>query len=112
MEQKLENCIKARLVAVEDDGNYKVCVFEDLVTFGNFVMCTRCPNWNGVEPELLQEGYLSYRDVTAGKDRYYDAKDGMMKDYQYTATYYLNFVPITHVLNGNTIVTKNKLVVG
>lgn len=110
MGQNLEKCIKARLVAVQD-GLYKQYVFEDLLTFGNFIMCTRCPNWSGGEVQMMQEGFLSFKDVEAGKDSYFNASTGTYHPYQYTATYFLNFVPITHVLNGNTVTKKDKLII-
>jgi hypothetical protein len=96
MEQQ-GNCVKARLVAQMQDGSYTVYVFQDL-TSDEFIMCTRCPNWMGEMPTLMQEGFLRYRFVRAGTDTYFDQRSGNFVAYQYTNTYFLDFVPITHVL--------------
>lgn len=101
MEQQ-GNCVKARLVGQKRDGAYTVYVFQDLTT-NEFKMCSRCPNWHGEEPKLMQEGFLTYRFVRAGKDTYFESSTGMFLAYQYTATYFLDFVPITHVLKNGYV---------
>lgn len=111
MEQKLEKVIKARLVATAMDGAYETYVFQDMNSPLDFHMCTRCPNWTSERPELLQEGFLSFKDVIAGRDTYYDKLDGCHRAYQYTATYFINFVPITHVLKDGYVVDKSALIV-
>jgi len=95
-----ESCIKARLVA-KKTGIYTVYVFEDLQN-ASYIMCTRCPNWVTNEIDLFQEGFLTYKYVVAGKDTWID-KDRNFQSYQYTANYFMDFVPITHVLNGNVV---------
>lgn len=90
-------CIKARLVAEEADGAYTTCVFQDLIDPNRFIMMTRVPNWQGTRPTLLQEGFLEYKFVNAG-DKYYHTDLGREVSYQYTNHYFVNFVPITHVL--------------
>lgn len=108
MEQKLDKCIKAQLMASQQDGAYKIYVFQDQTT-GEFIMCSRCPNWRGDEPEELQEGFVHFKHVEGGKDTYFDARIGQFVAYQYSATYFLSFVPITHVLKDGFVINKNKL---
>jgi len=108
MEQKLEKCIKARLVGQGADEGYTTYVFENLNT-GDFVMCSRCPNWRGDEPRVMQDGYVEFKDVKGGVDTYFEASSGQHKFYQYTATYFLNFVPITHVLKNGFVTNTNQL---
>ena len=110
MEQKNEKCIKARLVGSKEEGAYTVYVFEDLTTH-DFIMCSKCPNWNGEDPVMLQEGFMQFKHVKGGKDTYFEASSGTHKCYQFTATYFQSFVPITHVLVDGFVVDKNKLTV-
>lgn len=106
MEQQGISVVKARLVGQEEDGAYTTYVFENLDK-GTLVMLTRVPNWKGKAPVLLQEGYVEYKFVTGGKDSYYDTQLGRDRKYQYTNHYFLDFVPITHVLKDGYVVAKN-----
>lgn len=112
MEQK-EKCIKARLVAVEEDGAYTKYVFENLsVTRDSdelFIMLTRCPNWHGKEPNVMQEGFVTYKYVRAGEDTYWDLREGTFKAYNYTAMYFIDFVPVTYVLKDGYVNLKYSL---
>lgn len=101
-------CIKARLVAQKEEGQYINYVFENTSTH-EFVMCTRVPNWSGDLPHLMQEGYLEYKDVQAGTSTYFDNVDNTFRAYQYTATYFQSFVPITHVLRDGFVVNHTQL---
>lgn len=112
MEQTNKQVIKARMVAKQTDGAYEIYVFQDTLTPKSFVMCARCPNWNGPEPQMMQEGFLNFKEVQAGKDTYYDNIDGCFRAYQYDAIYFLSFVPITHVLRNGFVVEEGKLTVG
>lgn len=89
-------------MALKQDGSYTVYVFQDL-TNDEFIMCSRCPNWQGDLPQLMQEGFLHYRDVVAGRDTYFDSSSGEFIAYQYTNTYFQDFVPITHVLRNGYV---------
>lgn len=109
MREQISTCIKAQLMAKSESEGYTKYVFQDLVTM-KFIMCTRCPNWNG-SVELLQEGYLSYMFVQAGKDTWYSNRDNKYYAYQHTANYFQDFVPITHVLSNGFVVDKTKLIV-
>ena len=105
MEQQ-GKCVKARLLAIMPEGGYMVYVYQNLDN-NEYVMCTRVPNWQGDEPKLLQDGFLSYKFVIAGRDEYYDKLEDKHKKYQYTATYFTNFVPITSVLKDGYVVDIN-----
>lgn len=111
MEQK-EQCIKARLVAKMDDGQYVKYVFEDVHYTSpryRFITMTRCPNWKGSPPTELQEGFVTFKSVDAGEDTYYCNMDQTFKQYNYTAIYYIEFVPVTHVLKDGYVTSKNSL---
>jgi len=110
MEQ--EQCIKARLVGRLDEGSYVKYVFEDLL-FTNrkhqFITMTKCPNWNSQEIIPMQEGFVTYKYVEAGKDTYWCNQAQTYKLYSYTAIYFLSFVPITHVLTNGFVTSSNTL---
>jgi hypothetical protein len=110
MEQVKRICVKARLVAKKDEGAYTQYVFQDMITL-SYIMCTRCPNWQTNEVNLLEDGFLEYHEVRGGIDTYFDAVMQIRKTYQDTATYFLNFVPITKVLKDGYVVDKNELLV-
>lgn len=110
MEQR-GTCIRARLITLQTDGAYTSYVFQNMDDMTEYVMCTRMPNWNGTEPTPWQEGFLEYKFVVAGRDTYYEKLTQTFKAYQYTDTYFLDFVPITHVLNNGVVTPKNMLVV-
>lgn len=96
-----------------NESPYTRYVFENLhLEFKDdykFVTVTRCPNWNGKEPEVQQEGYLELKSVEAGKDTYFDVNEQKHKLYNYTAIYFLSFVPITHVLSNGSVVASNQI---
>lgn len=109
MEQN-EKCIKARLMASMEDGAYTIYVFEDLLT-GEFHMVKRPPNWEGTEPDELQEGFLTYKSVQAGIDKYYSNELQRFVLYQYDGVYFHTFVPITRVLKDGFVVNKGEIIV-
>lgn len=55
-------------------------------------MCTRCPNWEHRNIEIDEMGYLTYREVIAGKDEWYDRISGQMIPYNYSNLYFIKFI--------------------
>ena len=105
--------VRARLVALRK-GNYTVYVFENLDAsneINRYLMCTRCPNWSGDDLEISQEGFLKYKFVNCGKDTWYNAETCEHCFYKYSANYFIDFVPLTHVIDGNRIIEHQKLIV-
>lgn len=100
MENKNE-CVIATLVAKRKSGEYITYVFK--ISYDRYVMCTRLPNWNVPDVEIGQEGYLSYKFIQAGIDQWYDQFNKKMENYAYTANYFTDFVPISHVIDGDRI---------
>lgn len=104
----MEKCIKAMLVGKMDKDNRIIYVFrnvnnEDHET--NLIMCTQSPNWCCEDVNLFQLGFVSLINVKAGIDTYFSRQHMQRFPYQYDGTYFLNFVPVTHVLE-NGFVTK------
>lgn len=88
--------IKAELVAKEHDLlGYTTYVFKCLeanIPFGhNYVMCTRCPNWDARNIDIGEIGYLEYEEVHAG-EKWYNPQDGTYVPYKYTNIYFIKFV--------------------
>jgi hypothetical protein len=110
MEGQNHICIKAMLVAKREE-QYTVYVFQDIDKEDEYLMCTKCPNWNGQEIDLFQEGYLSYKFVVAGRDTWYKSETGEFFAYQWTAHYFLDFVPITHVLANGRVSEHERLII-
>lgn len=106
MEQS--KCVRVVLTAKKYSDGYLIYVFRNLDTM-EFIMCSQCPNWNCKEVELMQEGFLEYRFVKAGKDTYFDKVSGKHLYYNYTAHYFQDFVPITHVLKDGFVVKTDVL---
>lgn len=104
----VEGCIRARLVALQEEGPRVVYVFKNLDN-GEYIMCTRCPNWTGERPVLCQDGYLTYRKVKAGETYYHTHYENEQR-YMYSGIYFSNFVPTTHVLKDGFVTEADKLI--
>lgn len=85
-----------KLVAKEHDfGGYTTYVFQNLedAPFGKkYVMLTRLPNWDHKNIELDEIGYVTYKEVVAGIDKWYCPETGQMIPYNYTNLYFVKFV--------------------
>lgn len=91
------NTLRCKLIAKEKDVyNYQTLVFENLESnppFGHkYLMITRLPNWEHREVEVGELGYVSYKEVCAGKDTWYDSEKQVFIPYNYTNTYFIKFV--------------------
>lgn len=88
--------VHAQLIGVEKDiMNYITYVFKNLdsAPFGhNYIMCTRFPNWQHGALELNDSGYLTYMEVVAGKDTWYDKTTGQDIPYNYSNLVFIKFV--------------------
>jgi len=93
----------SQLVA-KKTGIYTVYIFKNLDT-DRYLACTKCPNWNTSEIDIGQQGFLTYKFVEAGKDSWINKETGEYISYQYSANYFLEFIPSSHVI-ANNVVTK------
>ena len=109
MEEKHGTTINVKLMAKREDF-YTVYVFKNLET-GEFITVSKPPNWNSESITVNQEGFLTYRFVQAGRDCWWDNITISYQPYKYSANYFLDFVPISHVI-ANTVVTKKQLLIG
>lgn len=85
------NTIYAKVLVVSIDvGNYVTYVFRDLEN-NELLMCTQFPNW---EHRLLNKnevGYLEFKEIQAGKDKWFDGKD--FHSYNYDNIQFIKFIP-------------------
>ena len=90
------NIVKAKLVTYFTDfGGYTNYVFEKdeySDAYDHYIMCTRFPNWEHEKVNVGDSGFLSYREVRAGVDTWYDCKTGSNIPYNYSGVHFLKFV--------------------
>ena len=91
------NTVYAELIAKENDIlGYITYVFkclEDNIPFGNkYKMVTRLPNWQHRDIEINEKGYLLYKEVIAGQDKWYCLETGQMVPYNYSNIYFVKFI--------------------
>lgn len=88
--------VLAQLVASDTDSfGYITYVFRCLDKMNMdspYIMCVRYPNWNHRKINLGEKGFLSFMEVKAGEDKWFDGKD--MIPYNYNAIQFLKFIDI------------------
>lgn len=86
--------IYAKLLAKEHDlGGYTTYVFENLdnAPFGHkYLMVTRWPNWQHSNIDIGEIGYVTYKEVIAGQDTWWDGTKFV--PYNYTNIVFIKFV--------------------
>lgn len=87
--------VLAQLVAEDRDiQSYTTYVFkcleDDVAAISKYIMCVRYPNWQHRKITLGEVGYLTFEEVRAGVDSWYDGKS--MIPYKYDAVQFLKFV--------------------
>lgn len=101
--------IKARLLASRI-SEYTVYAFENLDMPGEYILCTLLPNWENGKVEVGQEGILSYRRVKAG-EVWVCPRTFHENQYAYSAIYYDDFIPQTHIVDGNRVINSKVITV-
>ena len=88
--------IYCQLLAKEKDlQGYITYVFKNLedAPFGHkYVMCTRVRNWEHRNIDIDEIGYLTYSEVIAGEDKWFDRVTNQFIPYNYTNIYFIKFV--------------------
>ena len=86
--------VHCELLAKEHDlGGYTTYVFRNLdnASFGHkYIMCTRWPRWEHRTIDIGEVGYLTYKEVIAGVDTWWDGSDFI--PYNYTNIVFIKFV--------------------
>ncbi len=81
------------LAKTHDIGGYTTYVFQNLdsAPFGHkYVMLTRWPNWQCSNIDVGEIGYVTYKEVIAGKDTWWNGSDFI--PYNFTNLVFIKFV--------------------
>lgn len=88
------NITLAKLVTLREDiGGYIIYVFElpeGKLPYDKYIMCTRFPNWESPILHIGDVGYLKYREVDAGVDKWFNGSEFI--PYKYTGIHFIDFV--------------------
>jgi len=86
--------IKAELIQKDEDtGGYWIYVFKNLdgqYWYNKYLVCVRRPNWEHRPVHEGEIGYLSFEEIKAGKNTWYNGKE--MVPYEYDSIQFIRFV--------------------
>lgn len=86
------NTIYARLLAGREEmGDYTKYVFQNIDT-GEYILCTKFPNWDSPPIKLGAVGYLKYKEIIAGKETWYDPVNNIFVPYRFDSDQFIDFV--------------------
>lgn len=85
----IDKVIRAKLIAIRQ-STYTMYVFQNLDN-GEYIMCTRLPNWQVPDIDIGVEGFLNYQIVKAG-EQYFDPISETNVCYKYSNIYFINFI--------------------
>lgn len=74
---------------------YILYVFQNLeykCETDKYITLVRFPNWEQTPFEIENEGFVQFKIAEAGKDQWYDSKNEMFRNYQYTNCIFLKFI--------------------
>ena len=88
--------IRAKLVDynIDLDGyiTYVFCNLESNHWTNKYIMCVRYPNWDNESFKLFDTGFLTYAEIIAGEDTWYDTNTNTQVPYKYTNIQFLKFI--------------------
>lgn len=100
--------LHCKLLAKEHDLlGYTSYVFKNLenAPFGNrYILCTRWPNWQCRSIDIGEEGFLTYQEIIAGQDSWWDGD-------KYIPYNYSNLVFIKFIKEGKELDSKEKVII-
>lgn len=89
--------IHAKLIDYcQDLNDYTLLVFLNLEPIhwtNKYIMCVKFPNWDHRPIKLNDEGFLTYKEIREGIDKWYDADKNEMVPYKYTNVQFIRFLP-------------------
>lgn len=95
----------AQLVADHlDSFGYITYVFKCLDNLAKetpYIMCTRYPNWDHRTLSIGEKGYLSFEEIRAGVDTWFNGTT--MVPYKYDGVHFIKFVDIPSSEDSNYI---------
>lgn len=98
--------VLSKLVAFRNEGNgYLVYVFKcldpEIYSKTPYIMCVRYPNWQHEDISLGKEGFLTFEEVKAGIDKWYNGST--MIPYNYNNIQFIKFVDLPANVDNNYI---------
>ncbi len=97
--------ILAELIAYEDDFGYINYIFLNLEStnmYNKYILCTRYPNWQHRELKLGEIGFLTYREIDAGIDEWFDGTNFI--PYRYSTVQFIKFIDKPEEQDDNIII--------
>ena len=82
------NTTHATLITLKS-GIYTVYVFQQ--DTGEYLMCTKLPNWGAYDINIGDSGFLTYEFANAGEE-YFDRETGEKRIYKFTNIYFKDFI--------------------
>lgn len=87
--------ILAKLLASEQDYLGYItyvfeCLDEEIIEETRYIMCTRFPNWDHRKIEIGEVGFLSFFEIRAGVDKWYDGAN--LVPYRYNNIQFIKFI--------------------
>lgn len=93
------NTIYAKLLAGRGEyGEYTKYVFQNLET-GEYILCTKFPNWNVPPIKVGTVGYLKYKEVIAGRETWYDPVNNIFIPYKFDLDQFIDFIEKPSVID-------------
>lgn len=83
------------LVTFKEDNGYITYVFknlDDCDIFHKYLMCVRFPRWECQSINIGDKGYIQYKEVIAGIDKWFDSELNQFIPYKYTDIHFLDFI--------------------
>lgn len=87
--------LHGKLITFNEDCGYITYVFENLDkcdVLHRYLMCVRFPNWESPMLNIGDKGFVKYREVYAGLDKWYDKESDTFVPYKFTDIHFLDFV--------------------
>jgi hypothetical protein len=89
--------IHAELIDYSQDINdYTLLVFLNLESnhwTNKYIMCVKFPNWDHGPIKLNSRGFLTYKEIREGIDKWYNPNSKEMVPYKYTNVQFIRFLP-------------------
>lgn len=83
------------LVSHEENFGYITHVFEcledEMIKQTKYIMCTQFPNWDCDTMDIGDIGYLNYKELRAGIDKWFDGQNFI--PYCYDNIQFIKFIP-------------------
>lgn len=83
------------LIAFKEDCGYITYVFKNLDecdALHQYLMCVRFPNWECGTLNIGDKGFVKFREVIAGIDKWYDSDTDTFVPYKFTDIHFLSFI--------------------